>query len=189
MQWWKKFPWQRLLALLVVLAVVLAVAMTQVRGDKMYVKVDSSSPDAVVQSSTDFFDSKPVGKLVSNQPVEMLDETDGEFVKIRATVDGKEVEGWVKKIILQKKPLENKPRVSESGAVENASFAAPGFNEELENGMRADSPEMATALKRIDDFEVKRGKLLGFDAKAEEPDMAPVLQRYRDFAAAGQLKD
>lgn len=189
MQWWKKFPWKRLLALLIVLVAVMTVAMTQVRGEEMFVKIDSSSPDAVIQSSTDFFDQEPVGKLISNQPVEMLDETDGEFVKIRATVRGKEVEGWVKKIILQKKPLENKPRVDESGAVDSASFAAPGFNEELENGMRSDSPEMATALKRIDEFEKKRGQLMGVDTTSEDPDPTPMLQRYRDFAAAGKLKD
>ena len=188
MQWWKKFPWQRLLALLVVLAVVMAVAMTQVRGEEMFVKVDSSSPEAVVQSSTDFFEAEPVGKLIPNQPVEMLDEEDGEYVKIRATVDGREVEGWVKKIILQKKPLENKPRVTESGAVDSASFAAPGFSKELEDGMRQDSKEMALALKRIDEFEKKRKELMGLDPNEEEPDPTPMLQRYRDFANAGKLK-
>ena len=70
MQWWKKFPWRRLLALVLVIAVALVVAVNQVRGETMYVKVDSSSPDAVIQSSTDFFDAEPLGKLGMNDEVE-----------------------------------------------------------------------------------------------------------------------
>lgn len=192
MQWWKKFPWQRLLALLIVLVAVMAVAMTQVRGETMYVKVDSASPDAVIQSSTDFFDSEPVARLRSNYPVEMLDEEDGDFVKIRATVDGKKVEGWVKKIILQKQPLENQRRVTESGAVDSASYAAPGFDKEIENGMRKESPEMDQALDQLQEFEKKRAKLMGMkptDDPDEVQDPTPMLQSFRDFSTAGGLKN
>ena len=185
---WKKFPWRRLLALVAV-AVALFFAISPVQGEKMYVKVASSNPDSVVQSGTDFFDSEPLGKLIQNQPVEMLDKTDGEYVKIKATVDGKEIEGWVKKVILQKQPLKNVARVSESGAVDNASFAAPGFNKEIEDGMRKDSKEMAAAIKRMDDFEEKRAKLMGLDPKAEpeKQDPTPALKHYRDFAKTGGL--
>ncbi|MCB9893247.1 MAG: hypothetical protein H6839_02210 [Planctomycetes bacterium] len=185
---WKKFPWRRLLALLAV-AVALFFAISPVQGEKMYVKVGSSSADAVVVSSTDFFEQEPLGRLIQNQPVEMLDKTDGEYVKIKAKIDGKDVEGWVKKVILQKKPLENVPRVSESGAVDNASFAAPGFNKEIEDGMRKDSDEMAAALKRVDNFEEKRAKLMGLDPKAENPDPTPQMKHYRDFAKSGGLSN
>jgi hypothetical protein len=189
MEWWKKFPWRRLVALLII-ALSLMFAMTNVRGEKMYVKVASSNPDAVILSSTDFFEAEAVGTLLQNQPVEMMDKSDGEFVMIEATVDGKKVQGWVKKIILQKKPLENVPRVSESGAVDNASFAAPGFNKEIEGGMRKDSPQMKQALERLDEFEGKRAELMGIknwdsDTKA---DSTEALKHYRDFGKTGGLK-
>jgi hypothetical protein len=152
----------------------------------MYVKIDSSNKDAVMQSSTDFFEAEPVGKLLQNQPVEMLDEEDGEYVKIRATVKGEEVEGWVKRIILQKRPLENQPRVSESGAVDSASFAAPGFSEEIEADMKEGSDDMRKALDRVDRFESARNRVFGGDA--EKPDPATQNKNIRDFAAVGKLK-
>jgi hypothetical protein len=185
MEWWKRFPWRRLLALLVVAALVMLVAVSQVRGETRYVKVDSSSPDAVVQSSTDFFDAEAVGKLVTNQPVEMLDKTDGEYVMIRATVDGRKIEGWVKKIILQDKPLENQPRVTESGAVQSAAFAAPGFSEEIENDMKADSAQMREAMKRVDAFEASRNKSFGGNAK--DPDPAKQREQVKNFGKDGKL--
>ena len=180
----KKFPWRRLLALVVV-AVALYIAVSPVQGEEMYVKVSSSNADAVVVSSTDFFEQEPLGTLIQNQPVEMLDKTDGEYVKIRATIDGKKVEGWVKKVILNKKPLENVRRVGEDGAVSNASFAAPGFNEKVEQDMKAGSDEMKAALARIDQFEEARAKLMGGTAK--EPDPVKQMGRYRDFAKSGKL--
>ena len=188
---WKKFPWRRLLALVLAMAA-LIFASTYSKGEDMYVKVASSNPDAVVLSSTDFFESEPLGNLKQNQSVEMLDKTDGEYVKIRATVDGKKVEGWVKKVILQKKPLENSPRVSESGAVDNASFAAPGFDKEIENGMRKESPEMDKALTQLQDFEKKRARLMGLKESDDpdfEQDPTPMLNSYRDFANSGGLKN
>jgi len=191
MEWRKKFPWRRLLALLLV-ALALTFASTYVSGETMYVKVASSSTDAVVVSSTDFFEQELLGNLVQNQPVEMLDKTDGDYVMIRATVDGKKVEGWVKKIILQKKPLDNVPRVSESGAVDNASFAAPGFDKEIENGMRKESPEMDKSLTQLQEFEKKRAKLMGLkptDDPDEKQDPAPLLKGYRDFAKTGGLSN
>lgn len=191
MEWRKKFPWRRLLALLLV-ALALTFASTFVQGETMYVKVNSSSTDAVVVSSTDFLEQELLGSLKQNQPVEMLDKTDGEYVLIRATIDGKKVEGWVKKVILQKKPLENVPRVSESGAVENASFAAPGFDKEIENGMRKESPEMDKSLNQLQEFEKKRAKLMGLKP-TDDPDVvqdpAPLLKGYRDFAKTGGLSN
>lgn len=89
-----------------------------------YVNIDSSSPDAVLQDGTDFFEQQPIGRLLTNQPVTVLEEEDGEYVKIKAVVDGKDVEGWIKKIVLVKKPLQNKRRVTESGATESAAFAS-----------------------------------------------------------------
>lgn len=187
---WKIHPWRRLLSLLLVIAVALAVTAGYVAGqdgETMYVKVDSSSPDAVMQSSTDFFEAEPVGRLISNQPVTMLDETDGDMVKIRAKVDGNDVEGWVKKIVLQSKPLENQPRVAESGAVDSASFAAPGFNEKVENDMKENSSEMERALANIDKFESTRAKLLG--GTGRDPDPAASNEKIREFARGGKLKN
>jgi hypothetical protein len=94
--------------------------------ETMFVKVDSSSPEAVMVDGTDFFEQQPLGRLLQNQKVTLLGEEDGEYVKIRAVVDGKEIEGWIKKIALIKKPLQNEPRVSESGATETASFGSNG---------------------------------------------------------------
>lgn len=189
MEWWKKFPWKRLLALMII-AISLMFAVTNVQGEKMYVKIASSNPDAVILSSTDFFEAEAVGTLLQNQPVEMTSKTDGEYVMIEATVDGKSVKGWVKKIILQKKPLENVPRVSESGAVDNASFAAPGFNKEIESGMRKDSPQMKQALERLDAFEAKRAGLMGITNwnSDTDADSTEALNHYRDFGKTGGLK-
>lgn len=184
MDWRKKFPWRRLLALLLV-ALALTFASTFVQGETMYVKVNSSSPDAVIQSSTDEWDAELVGKLIQNQPVEMLDKTDGEYVMIRATVEGKEVEGWVKKIILQKKPLENQPRVSESGAVDTASFAGNGYNEAVESDMKKNSDEMQKALAQVDQFEAGRNRVFGGDPK--EPDPAAQRTQVKKFAKDGKL--
>ncbi|HLF63061.1 MAG TPA: hypothetical protein VI603_04900, partial [Saprospiraceae bacterium] len=98
-----------------------------------YVTVSSSNPDAVVMDGTDFFEAEPICMLIQNQSVTMLDSTDGEYVMIRFLCDGKTVEGWVKKIILAPKPLENKPRVTESGstgsgvAIGGSASIAPGL--------------------------------------------------------------
>lgn len=186
MQWWKKFPWRRLLALVLVLAVALVVAVNQIHGETMYVKVDSSSTDAVIQSSTDFFEAEPVGKLTFNSKVEMLDKKDGEYVKIRATVNGKEVEGWVKSLILSKEPMRVEPRVSESAGSKSAATAGKGLNAEIEAEMREGSDEMNAALKRIDDFEASHNRLLGGDAKNPEPEVQQ--QHVKDFATNGKLK-
>jgi hypothetical protein len=189
MNWWKKFPWRRLLALLLVVAV-LVIASTYARGETMYVKVNASNPDAVIMSSTDFFEAEPVATLIQNQPVETTGKKDGEYAEIEATVDGKKVKGWVKAIILQKKPLENVSRVSETGAVENASFAGNGLNEKIQAEMRAGSPEMDAAMKRLDDFEAKRAKLLDIKNwdSATDADSTGALKHYRDFGAAGGLR-
>jgi hypothetical protein len=190
MNWWKKFPWKRLLALLII-AAALIFATTGVQGEKMYVKVASSNPDAVLMSGTDFFDAEPVGTLLQNQEVNTTGKEDGQFVEIEATVDGKKVKGWVKSIILNKKPLENVPRVNESGAVDNASFAAPGFDKEIESGMRSGSPEMKQALERLDAFEAKRAALLGiknWDKDDGSTDSTEALRHYREFGKAGGLK-
>ena len=91
-----------------------------------YVKVSSSSADAVVVDGTDFFEQKPLCTLLQNQTVTLLDSTDGEYVMIKFLCKGKEMKGWVKKVILSKKPIENHPRVTESGGVDSAHFAGPG---------------------------------------------------------------
>ncbi|NNE06651.1 MAG: SH3 domain-containing protein [Xanthomonadales bacterium] len=90
-----------------------------------YVHIDTSSNDAVIQDGTDFFEAKPLCRLLTNQEVTLLGEKDGQYVKIRAECDGKSVEGWVKKIILGKKPRVNEPKVTPSGAIDSASIAAP----------------------------------------------------------------
>ncbi|MCA8918880.1 MAG: hypothetical protein KDB32_07365 [Planctomycetes bacterium] len=186
MQWWKKFPWRRLLALVLVIAVALVVAVNQVRGETMYVKVDSSSPDAVIQSSTDFFDAEPLGKLGMNDEVELLDKKDGEYVLIRAKIGDKEVEGWIKSLVLSKEPMRVESRVSESAGSKNSAQASKGLNAAIEKEMREGSPEMNTALKRIDDYEASRNKLMGGDAK--DPDASVQNQHVRDFATDGKLK-
>lgn len=195
MEWWKKFPWKRLVALLII-AAALVFATKGVQGETMYVRVASSNPDAIVQSSTDFFEAESLGTLLQNQPVELLDKTDGEMVMIEATIDGKKVQGWVKKAILQKQPLANVPRVSESGAVDSANFAAPGFNKEIENGMRKDSAQMKTALERLDKFEAKRADLMdikdwdkdGTGPDKKNADSTEALKHYRSFGKDGGLQ-
>lgn len=187
MEWCKKFPWRRVLALLVVLCVILFVALKPAHGEEMFVKVDASSPDAVILSSTDIFESEALGKLISNQPVEMLDKTDGEYVMVRAEIKGRKVEGWVKKVILQKEPLRLQARVSESGAVENAAVASNGFNEQVENEMVAGSPQMKTALERVNKFEAGRNKAFG--GSASDPDSTLQLRQVRDFGKDGKLID
>jgi len=195
MERWKRFPWKRLIALLVI-AASLVLATTYVHGDTMYVKVAASNPDAVIMTSTDFFDAEPVATLIQNQPVETTGKKDGEYVEIKANVDGKAVRGWVKSIILQKEPLKNVPRVTEAGAIDNASFAAPGFDKEIENGMRKDSTQMKQALERLDKFEAKRAELLGIknwdadekDPKAPKTDSTEALKHYRAFGKDGGLK-
>ena len=174
---------------LAVLAVALLICASvhstaQDAGDEMFVKVDGSSPEAVVQSSTDFFEAEPVGRLITNQPVEILGETDGEFVKIRCKIDGKTVEGWVKRTTLQTKPLENKPRVVDSGEVDTASFAA-GSRRRVEEDVRLDSPDMDKGLKRIDEFERFLRSRFGGDVDNLDP--TPFLEQYRKFGAEGGL--
>ncbi|MCB9933710.1 MAG: SH3 domain-containing protein [Planctomycetes bacterium] len=185
MKWWKKFPWRRLLALLLVL-VALAFASNLVQGETMYVKVDSSSPDAVIQSSTDFFESEALGKLTFNDEVEMLDQKDGEYVKIRAKIGDKEVEGWVKALILSKDKLLVEPRATESAGAKSSAQTSKGLNEQIEKEMREGSPEMNTALARIDNFESSRNRLLGGDATKPKPEVQQ--QHVKDFATNGKLK-
>ena len=150
----------------------------------MYVKVASSNADAVVMSSTDFFEQEPLGRLIQNQPVQMLEKTDAEYVKIIATVGEKRVEGWVKKIILQGKPLENSPRVTESEDIDNASFS-DGHRLDIEDEMRMDSQRMKEALDRIDDFEAVVAKR--FSLEGELPDPTMVKANLRQFGIDGGL--
>lgn len=140
--------------------------LAQSAGTTMYVKVDSTSSDAVVQDSTDFFEAEPLGRLEWNQEVELLGEADGEYVKIRCNIKGKPVEGWVKKLVLSTE-LMRLPRVSDGSGLR------PYLNHRrrsIESEMRDNSPQMNAALKRIDEFETFLNKRLGGDAK--NPDEA-----------------
>lgn len=157
----------------------------QSSGRTMYVKVAGSHPDAVVQSSTDFFEAEPLGTLRTNQPVVMLDETDGEYVKARCTIDGKQIEGWVKRTILQASLLDNVPRVTESGDVESASFATNG-RLTVEEQVRKESPEMKAALQRIDSFEQFLNRRLGGDK--HQPDPKRIRQAVQNFHSEGGLQ-
>lgn len=157
----------------------------QSSGRTMYVKVAGSHPDAVVQSSTDFFEAEPLGTLRTNQPVVMLDETDGEYVKVRCTIDGKQIKGWVKRAILQAEPLGNVPRVTESGDVESASFATNG-RLTVEEQVRKESPEMKAALERIDSFEQFLNRRLGGDK--HQPDPKRIRQAVQNFHSEGGLQ-
>ncbi len=157
----------------------------QSTGRTMYVRVAGSHPDAVVQSSTDFFEAEPLGTLQANQPVEMLDETDGKYVKIRFTIDGKQIEGWVKKEILQAEPLEVMPRTSEDQEVRSAGFAE-NSRLHVEEQMRRESPEMKAALERIDSFEQFLNEQLGGDKR--NPDPTRIQQAVQDFHSKGGLQ-
>lgn len=90
-----------------------------------YVIIDSSSDDAVMHSSPEIFESEPICRLITNQVVTVLDSVDGEYVMIRATCDGKIVEGWVKKHILDDAPRQHEPTVTPSGGISSAAIAAP----------------------------------------------------------------
>ena len=157
----------------------------QSSGRSMYVKVASSHPDAAVQSSTDFFEAVPLGTLQANQPVEMLDETDGKYVKIRCTINGKQIEGWVKREILQAEPLEVMPRTSEDQEVRSAGFAE-NSRIPVEEQMRRENPEMKAALERIDCFEEFLNQRLGGDKRNPAP--ARMVQAMHDFQTEGGLQ-
>ena len=101
--------------------------------NQRYLKIDSSSDDAVIVDGTDIFESSPLGRLITNQKVTLTGEEDGEYVKIKAVIKGKTVEGWIKKKALSKKPVQNIPRVSESGSVPNGSMAQPASFDNIKN--------------------------------------------------------
>jgi hypothetical protein len=114
---------------ILIIALIGTTAFAQDAGaneNTQYVQVDHSHPDAGVLDGTDFFESELLCILKRDQAVTMLDSTDGEYVMIRFVCNGKTMEGWVKKRILGAKPVENHPRVTESGSVENPSIGAPG---------------------------------------------------------------
>ncbi|MEZ5992541.1 MAG: hypothetical protein R3E76_09320 [Planctomycetota bacterium] len=150
--------------------------LAQSAGTTMYVKVDSTSPDAVVQSSTDFFEAEPMGRLEWNQEVEMLAETDGEYVKIRCNIEGKQVEGWVKSLVLSRAPQLTRPKAA-NGPVLSAAHG--GVGRPIEYYIRADSPEMDAALERIDEFEAFLNRRLSGDAK--EPDAVERNRMIKEF--------
>lgn len=181
----KRFPWRRLLAVLVA-AVLLTLAAGISRGDKMYVGVDKSNPDAAILSEPDSIFGDPLATLDSNTEVETLGKPKNGYVKIRATVGGKKVEGWFKYLALRKEKLVAESRVSESAGAEHSAQAGKGLTAEIESDMRKNSKNMDTALKRIDDFEASRNRLLA--GSATEPDGAIQQQHYRTFAKEGQLR-
>lgn len=153
--------------------------LAQSSGRTMYVKVDSTSPDAVVQSSTDFFDYEPLGLLRLNDEIEMLTETDGEYVKIRCTIEGKVIEGWVKKLILSSASMRELPRVS--------SYSRPAFSRlSVEAEMRESSDQMNSALKRIDEFGAFLNERLGGDAKYPAP--TAIEDKIKAFARDSKLE-
>jgi hypothetical protein len=94
--------------------------------DIRYVKVDSSSPDATILDSTDFFEAEALCNLRMNQKVRVLSETDGEYVKVRATCKGKAVEGWVKKLILADKIVVWGSTATESAGAKSQGVATKG---------------------------------------------------------------
>ncbi|MCA8911562.1 MAG: SH3 domain-containing protein [Planctomycetes bacterium] len=151
----------------------------------MYVKVDSSNPDAVVQSSTDFFEAEPLGKLIVNQPVEMLDETNGEFVKIRCKIEGKDIEGWVKKLILGEAPLESMRRVSDQDVPDDSTTLDSGIFS-IEHRMSSESAEMKAGLGQVDRLEKFLNRRLGGDP--DEPDPSRMSRKIREFHNARNLQ-
>lgn len=157
----------------------------QSTGRTMYVRVAGSHPDAVVQSSTDFFEAELLGTLQPNQSVRMLDETDGKYVKVRCTIDGKQIDGWVKRTILQAEPLENMPRVTESGHDDKAEFTT-NSPLPIEQQMSSHSPEMKAALERIDSFEQFLNEQLGGDKR--NPDPERIRHAVQNFHSEGGLQ-
>jgi len=155
----------------------------------MYVKVASSNPDAVVQSSTDFFEAEPLGALIQNQPVEMFEKfKDGEYVKVIATIKGKKVEGWVRASVLQDRPLANVPRVTERGAVDDADWRTSDWEFDPDRGMRKDSPQMKAALERLDAFEKFIAEYRGIkNVDYHDADLGPYIGRLKAFAIEGGL--
>lgn len=118
--------WSLPFLLLVLSSGPLCAQQADANRDIRYVKVDSSSPDAVIVDSTDFFEAEPLCVLRSNQKVTLLGETDGEYVKIRATCKGKTVEGWVKKLILADKIVARESRATESAGAKSVGIAVKG---------------------------------------------------------------
>lgn len=182
---WKKFPWRRLLAALAI-AVALIVIAAPAAGEKRYVGVASSNPDAVILDSPDWL-GQLVETLRVNEELELTGEEDGDYVEVTLERGQRKVTGWVKSNILRARPLKAEGGLTESEGSEATAQAAKGFNEEIEGDMRANSAEMNAWLEMVDRFEATRNEKLGGDS--ENPDPRRVQDRARRFGMDGRLTE
>ena len=182
--------WRRI-ALAVCAVLALLMLANDIQGKTMYVGVDSTSPDAALQSSKSTLNSKTLAKLSRDQEVEVLDEAElnssKPFVKVRIKDGDKTVEGYVKRAILVAAPVSADAKAGEARGTDIANKATKGLNKEIEGDMRKNSEQMSKALDQVDQFEATRNKELGGDS--QKPDTDKVLGQYRDFGKNGKLLD
>lgn len=186
----RKLPWRRILALLVVVAVMLTVWVQPVQGETRYVIVETGSPNAVLLDKASSF-GKVLSKLSRDQKIEVLDEAalaDGRatFIKVRIKDGDKSVDGFVKRVILGKEIVTVDAEGSETRGATGAAKLSKGLNKEIEADMAKQDPEKTgKALEQINKLEATRNKALG--GNAENPDPEQMLGHYRKFGQDGRL--
>jgi hypothetical protein len=185
----KRLPWRRLLALLVLAAVMVAVWAQPVQGETRYVIVETGSPSAVLLDKASSF-AKGIATLKRDQEVEVLDETalkEGKtYIKVRVKDGDKTLEGYVKRVILGTEKLTVDSEGSETVGATGAAKLSKGLNQGIEDDMvKQDPQKTGKAIEQINKLEAARNKELGGDAK--NPDPSKMMENYRKFGQDGRL--
>jgi hypothetical protein len=185
MNWWKKFPWKRLFALLVI-AVVLVVLNQPVEGKKMYVAIDGGGDNVLLDSDSPW--AEGIADLKANQEVEVDEDSlkgDSTFVKAKVKVRGRTLEGWIKRAVLSDEKVQVDPKTGQSLGASAAGETGKGLNSEIEGELREGDPKFDAAITKVERIEAARNKLLGGDET--EPDAKQFREHYREFGQNGKL--
>lgn len=144
---------------LIALAVVLGLA-TPAQGKEVYVAVQSGNQDAVIFDQPKLFGAEVVGFLETNDALEVLDEDNKTFLKVRAK-DG--TIGWVARNVVRGEKVGAGESTSSAGTgTSSKGLAAMGFSAEIEAGAAQNDQKLAENLKVVSELEYTvRGELTG----------------------------
>ncbi|MCB9933712.1 MAG: hypothetical protein H6841_09870 [Planctomycetes bacterium] len=149
-------------------------------GDAVYVRVQAGSPESVLLAAPNPW-AEAAALFEYGQRLTVLDESAGDYVRVRTWGLGVDIEGWVTRAALgtYAPPLSDAERqeLEEAGAASRSRMEP--------NGEQLVSPELDQALDRVSEHETDLNRLLGGDPF--NPDPALLRARFRAFGEQGGL--
>ncbi len=168
---------KRLLPAVVVGLALLLALVTPAAGREVFVAVQSDNPDGALMADPDDLFGEAVAYLKLHEGVEVLDETNRHYLKVRRT-NGQE--GWVLRSAVRNEKLTGGSDGASAGTgASSAGTLAKGFNRATESGLTDTDPNFKKNIQIVDKLEEVRNSEFG--------GASGMRDAYRKFALDGGL--